>query len=93
VPARSQRVATSVLEFSPGAASLYELVCKPVSPMRSTVMSSGLMGYPHLEGIDYEGEWCPDPARCSNGPYGGTSASSEHDLRARMPGKSLVRSG
>jgi hypothetical protein len=29
---------------------------------RSTVMSSGLMGCPHQEGIDYEGEYFPDPA-------------------------------
>jgi hypothetical protein len=28
----------------------------------SVVMSDGLMGCPHQEGIDYEGEWCPDPA-------------------------------
>jgi hypothetical protein len=28
----------------------------------SVAMSDGLMGCPHQEGIDYEGEWCPDPA-------------------------------
>jgi hypothetical protein len=28
----------------------------------SVVMSDGLMGCPHQEGIDYEGQWCPDPA-------------------------------
>src|SRR5262249_55680964 len=29
---------------------------------KSVVMSDGLMGCPHQEGIDYEGKWCPDPA-------------------------------
>ena len=29
---------------------------------KSVVMSDGLMGCPHQEGIDYEGEYCPDPA-------------------------------
>jgi hypothetical protein len=24
----------------------------------------GVIGCPHQEGIDYEGEWCPDP-RCA----------------------------
>jgi len=28
----------------------------------SVVMSDGIIGCPHQEGIDYEGEWCPDPA-------------------------------
>ena len=27
----------------------------------SVVMSSGIIGCPHQEGIDYEGEWCPAP--------------------------------
>jgi hypothetical protein len=27
----------------------------------SVVMSDGLMGCPHQEGIDYDGQWCPDP--------------------------------
>jgi hypothetical protein len=27
----------------------------------SIVMSDGLMSCPHQEGVDYEGEWCPDP--------------------------------
>jgi hypothetical protein len=31
----------------------------------SVAMSDDLMGCPHQEGIDYEGEWCPDPA-CAN---------------------------
>jgi hypothetical protein len=30
--------------------------------VKSVVMSDGLMGCPHQEGIDYEGQWCPDPA-------------------------------
>jgi hypothetical protein len=30
--------------------------------VKSVVMSDGLMGCPHQESIDYEGEWCPDPA-------------------------------
>jgi hypothetical protein len=32
-----------------------------VSQMRalSVAMSDGIMGCPHQEGIDYEGEWCP----------------------------------
>jgi hypothetical protein len=30
--------------------------------VKSVVMSDGLMGCPHQEGIDYEGKWCPDPA-------------------------------
>jgi len=30
--------------------------------VKSTVMADGLMGCPHQEGIDYEGEYCPDPA-------------------------------
>jgi hypothetical protein len=28
----------------------------------SVVMTGGIIGCPHQEGIDYEGEWCPDPA-------------------------------
>ena len=28
----------------------------------SVAMSDGLMGCPHQEGIEYEGEYCPDPA-------------------------------
>jgi len=28
---------------------------------KSVVMSDGLMGCPHQEGIDYEGQYCPDP--------------------------------
>ena len=27
----------------------------------SIVMTDGIMGCPHQEGIDYEGEWCPSP--------------------------------
>jgi hypothetical protein len=27
----------------------------------SVVMTDGIIGCPHQEGIDYEGEWCPDP--------------------------------
>jgi hypothetical protein len=27
--------------------------------VRSVGMGSGIMGCPHQEGIDYEGEWCP----------------------------------
>jgi hypothetical protein len=27
----------------------------------SIIMSDGIMGCPHQEGIDYEGEWCPSP--------------------------------
>jgi hypothetical protein len=27
----------------------------------SVVTASGIMGCPHEEGIDYEGEWCTDP--------------------------------
>jgi hypothetical protein len=27
----------------------------------SIIMSGGIMGCPHQEGIDYEGEWCPSP--------------------------------
>lgn len=26
---------------------------------RSVVMADGIIGCPHQEGIDYEGEWCP----------------------------------
>jgi len=26
---------------------------------RSVVMTGGIIGCPHQEGIDYEGEWCP----------------------------------
>jgi hypothetical protein len=29
---------------------------------KSVVMTDGLLGCPHQEGIDYEGEYCPDPA-------------------------------
>jgi hypothetical protein len=28
----------------------------------SVIMTDGIIGCPHQEGIDYEGEWCPDPA-------------------------------
>jgi hypothetical protein len=28
----------------------------------SVVMTDGIIGCSHQEGIDYEGEWCPDPA-------------------------------
>jgi hypothetical protein len=28
----------------------------------SVVMTGGIIGCPHQQGIDYEGEWCPDPA-------------------------------
>jgi hypothetical protein len=28
----------------------------------SVVMTDGIIGCPHQEGVDYEGEWCPDPA-------------------------------
>lgn len=31
----------------------------------SVVMADGLMGCPHQSGIDYEGDWCPDP-RCTH---------------------------
>jgi hypothetical protein len=27
----------------------------------SVAMSNGIIGCPHQEGIDYEGQWCPDP--------------------------------
>jgi len=27
----------------------------------SIIMTDGIMGCPHQEGIDYEGEWCPSP--------------------------------
>jgi len=27
----------------------------------SIVMADGIMGCPHQEGVDYEGEWCPSP--------------------------------
>jgi hypothetical protein len=27
----------------------------------SIIMADGIMGCPHQEGIDYEGEWCPSP--------------------------------
>ena len=30
--------------------------------VKSVVMCDGLLGCPHQEGIDYEGQWCPDPA-------------------------------
>jgi hypothetical protein len=30
----------------------------------SVGMIDGVIGCPHQEGIDYEGEWCPDP-RCA----------------------------
>ena len=29
--------------------------------VKSVVMTDGIIGCPHQEGIDYEGEWCPDP--------------------------------
>jgi hypothetical protein len=25
-------------------------------------MTDGVIGWPHQEGIDYEGQWCADPA-------------------------------
>jgi hypothetical protein len=28
----------------------------------SVIMSDGIIGCPHQTGIDYEGDWCPDPA-------------------------------
>ena len=28
----------------------------------SVVITDGVIGCPHQEGIGYEGEWCPDPA-------------------------------
>ena len=28
----------------------------------SVVMADRIIGCPHQEGVDYEGEWCPDPA-------------------------------
>jgi hypothetical protein len=28
----------------------------------TVVIADGIIGCPHQEGIDYEGEWCPDPA-------------------------------
>jgi hypothetical protein len=31
-------------------------------PALSVVMTDRMIGCPHQEGIDYEGEWCPDPA-------------------------------
>jgi hypothetical protein len=27
----------------------------------SIIMADGIMGCPHQEGVDYEGEWCPSP--------------------------------
>ena len=27
----------------------------------SIIMTDGVMGCPHQQGIDYEGEWCPSP--------------------------------
>jgi hypothetical protein len=30
----------------------------------SVVMTDGIFGCPHEQGIDYEGDWCPDP-RCT----------------------------
>ena len=27
----------------------------------SIIMTDGVMGCPHQEGVDYEGEWCPSP--------------------------------
>src|ERR1700730_10033457 len=29
------------------------------SMVRSVVMTNGIIGCPHQEGIDYHGEWCP----------------------------------
>ncbi|MGO9174078.1 MAG: hypothetical protein ACLP7P_19230 [Rhodomicrobium sp.] len=40
-------IALEILEFIEEAGAL------------SVVMSDGIMGCPHQEGIDYEGEWCP----------------------------------
>jgi hypothetical protein len=28
----------------------------------SVAITDGLLGCPHQEGVDYEGEYCPDPA-------------------------------
>ena len=42
-------VASEILEFIDGQGVL------------SIIMSDGIMGCPHQEGIDYEGEWCPSP--------------------------------
>jgi hypothetical protein len=28
----------------------------------SVIMTDGIIGCPHQTGIDYEGDWCPDPA-------------------------------
>ena len=44
----------------PIAAAILEFMEK--HGVLSVAMSDGLMGCPHQEGIDYEGEWCPDPA-------------------------------
>ena len=30
--------------------------------VKSVAITDGLLGCPHQEGIDYEGEYCPDPA-------------------------------
>ncbi len=27
--------------------------------VRSVAMADGIIGCPHQEGVDYEGEWCP----------------------------------
>jgi hypothetical protein len=45
-------IAAEILEFLASRGAL------------TVVMADGIIGCPHQEGIDYEGEWCPDPA-CS----------------------------
>ena len=42
------------------AAAMLEFIEK--HGVLSVVMTDGIIGCPHQEGIDYEGEWCPDPA-------------------------------
>jgi hypothetical protein len=44
---RRQGVAREILEF----------IEKHGAP--SVVMTGGIIGCPHQEGVDYEGEWCP----------------------------------
>jgi hypothetical protein len=47
---KDPRIAREILEFIDQQGAL------------SVVMAGGIMGCPHQQGIDYEGEWCPDPA-------------------------------
>jgi hypothetical protein len=43
-------IAAEILEFLASRGAL------------SVAMADRIIGCPHQEGIDYEGEWCPDPA-------------------------------